>query len=1123
MSEHEFELDDPRLTGYVMGELSADEQQRLEQWLASSSEGRQRVDELRTLAEQVFSALQTESRSLQLNEPDSGIHDAVEQALAVTPDPRLVKQPAERHPAERHRRLRGSGVLALIATTAALGLLWAVSISRHPELPDSGRQLALRRAYGRSPSAEGRSAAAADGLLLAARGTLPSAFYLRDDIQFQDFDAAFALPGQMNGLGTTGAEGESRFDAPESTTWGVAPGQPLKERQVRGRELAPGASGSKESELERRLVEDLRSQEVQALQRSAELSGSIPTVNGFNRSDSLSDLADPAPAAVVVSGAVPAPTAQPFFKLGGVTEGPQPTGKRPSASGAAPTDLLTRFGEPTNPPAAGQSAAGGTNSRFYHEATAQTTPQTVDIYTSSTPLTTIAPLAGGGITTPLPSVPAQRYLGFTGLQSDRLRERQLLSADQQGNGQATVYSTPLLNKDPAVFGDAKVSDLAALQNDRGAPNTTTDPTHSPLEEQLRLKSLTITSYPDPDEAYRLAGQNPAAGTPLVLEVRPQIEGKRGEQLLQLSRRLTRGGNRADRFSFDSLSASLGTESYAPIVENEFLSPTDQPYSTFGIDVDTGSYTNIRRFLHQNRMPPRDAVRLEELINAFDYDLTPPNEEHPVAITLESARCPWQHEHRLVRIGLKARTIDTSDRPPTSLVFLVDVSGSMKDGNKLPLVQAALRLLIQEMEESDQIAIVTYANDARIALPSTNGTERDEILARIDSLRASGSTNGTGGLNLAYDVASANAIPEGANRILLCTDGDFNVGVSDDSGVFELIEDHRKSNVFLSVLGFGSGNLKDSKLEGLANRGNGHYHYIDQLAEANRVLVEQLTGTLYTIAKDVKLQVEFNPNRVASHRLLGYENRALAAKDFNNDRVDAGDMGAGHTVTALYELAVKGDGPQPESGVDAPRYQSFPKSPGEQALPPDPEGERTRHRDELLFVKLRYKQPDSNESVKLEVPLAAAESAQAPSGDFAWAAAVASFGMVLRDSQFKGNGTWETVLDQARQALEQNSNDRRIEFVDLVLRARGLWRKSHGQAPARPKQFTSLEARKKAECEGKYLELLDKFTRPDDLDAFGAFHEFGYRHGENFLGKDGTPDGYWVYVFPDWYVWQQKAD
>ncbi len=466
----------------------------------------------------------------------------------------------------------------------------------------------------------------------------------------------------------------------------------------------------------------------------------------------------------------------------------------------------------------------------------------------------------------------------------------------------------------------------------------------------------------------------------------------------------------------------GNESYEPIFENDFIVPQgEQALSTFSIDVDTASYSNMRRFLEHGQRPPADAVRIEELVNYFHYDYAPPKNGDPFAVHTEVAACPWNPQHRLVRFGLKGREITKEQRPLSNLVFLVDVSGSMSAQNKLPLVQKALTMLTNEMNENDRISIVTYAGNAGVKLPSTSGEHRSDILSAVNNLTAGGSTNGEAGINLAYTEAIRNYIEDGSNRVILCTDGDFNVGVSGDGELVNIIQDKAKqSRVFLSIFGFGMGNYKDSKLEKLADKGNGHYAYIDNEREAKKVFVEELTGTLYTIAKDVKIQVEFNPAHVGAYRLIGYENRVLAAQDFNNDAKDAGEIGAGHTVTALYEVIPVDKMPAVAEGVDRLKYQ--PAKPAKDVKPSP----------ELLTLKLRFKQPDEDVSVKREFPVKdPGQKAAQPSGELEWQAAVAAFGMVLRNSQHKGQADLRLVRELALGSRGKDPSGRRKEFIDLV--------------------------------------------------------------------------------------------
>ncbi|MHC4947846.1 MAG: vWA domain-containing protein [Planctomycetota bacterium] len=448
------------------------------------------------------------------------------------------------------------------------------------------------------------------------------------------------------------------------------------------------------------------------------------------------------------------------------------------------------------------------------------------------------------------------------------------------------------------------------------------------------------------------------------------------------------------------------EQYERIVDNPFTRPQAEALSTFAVDVDTASFTNVRRAIEAGHLPPPDAVRLEELLNWFRYDDPRPDDAGaaPFAVNVEVGPAPWTPGHRLVRIGLRGRAVDADMRPATNLVFLVDVSGSMKDADKLPLVQRSLRMLVDRLTPDDRIAIVTYAGQAGVALPSTYVFERETILDAIDRLRADGSTNGGAGLDLAYDIAAEHFIEGGVNRVLLCTDGDFNVGLSSDSEVVRLVEARRAGGVFLSVFGFGTGNLQDAKMEKLSGAGNGTYAYVDAPREAKRLFVDELAGTLVTIAKDVKVQVEFNPAVVGAYRLIGYENRVLAARDFRDDRADAGEIGAGHSVTCLYEImppALADAAGLP--AVDPLKYQARANEPADAS-------------DELLTLELRYKQPDGETSTGFEhVVRDEGHDLEATSDDFRFAAAVAMYGMVLRDSPHKGASTLDAALALARSA------------------------------------------------------------------------------------------------------------
>ncbi len=495
----------------------------------------------------------------------------------------------------------------------------------------------------------------------------------------------------------------------------------------------------------------------------------------------------------------------------------------------------------------------------------------------------------------------------------------------------------------------------------------------------------------------------------------------------------------------SQGVDFNTEEYAYIDENGFKNVRSDPLSTFSVDVDTASYANIRRFLRNGEPIPADAVRIEEMLNYFDYDYPEPSGEDPFSVTVEYADCPWNADHRLLMIGLKAQEIDFHERPASNFVFLLDVSGSMYSGNKLPLVQKAFTMLAENLNENDCISIVTYAGYESVVLDGASGSETAKITAAIDDLEAEGSTAGAAGIRKAYELAEKHFIPGGNNRVILATDGDLNVGISSEGELIRLIQEKKKSGVHLSVLGVGSGNLKDNKMEALADNGDGNYSYIDSILEAKKVLVDEMGGTLVTVAKDVKIQVEFNPNYVGGYRLVGYENRMLNNEDFDDDTVDAGEIGAGHTVTALYEII-------PAGGEDVPeekefRYQGNAAQGNGSAADEDTDagdgagiGSETDgnggsaaspDETELLTVSLRYKQPSGDISKLLEYPVKAAVYQETLSENLSFAAAVAEFGMVLRDSGYKGTSTYDSVLALAEPCVHRDSDDYRKEFLSLV--------------------------------------------------------------------------------------------
>jgi len=469
-----------------------------------------------------------------------------------------------------------------------------------------------------------------------------------------------------------------------------------------------------------------------------------------------------------------------------------------------------------------------------------------------------------------------------------------------------------------------------------------------------------------------------------------------------------------------------TESYKGITENGFINPVNTPLSTFAVDVDAASYSNLRRFINNGSMPPKDAVRIEEMINYFTYDLAAPVNGAPVAIHTELSSAPWNPQHRLLRIGLKAKTIKTEKLPPANFVFLIDVSGSMSDYNKLPLIKSAMKLLVDQLREKDQVSIVTYAGNAGLELPVTPGNEHIKIKEAIDALGAGGSTAGGAGIKLAYQIARKHFITGGNNRIIMATDGDFNVGASSDGDMEQLIARESKTGVSLSVLGFGMGNIKDSKMETLADKGHGNYAYIDNISEARKSIVTEFGATLFTVAKDVKLQVEFNPSKVQAYRLLGYENRLLEKEDFNNDHKMGGDMGVGHTVTALYEIIPTGMADIFLGGVDPLKYQKVTQKPV------------LNSSGELVTIKFRYKQPQGHTSKMEQVavndqPLLFSKT----SNDFRFASAVAELGMLLRESEFKQRSDYNSLILRAKSAKGADEEGYRTEFISLAQSAKLL--------------------------------------------------------------------------------------
>ncbi len=523
--------------------------------------------------------------------------------------------------------------------------------------------------------------------------------------------------------------------------------------------------------------------------------------------------------------------------------------------------------------------------------------------------------------------------------------------------------------------------------------------------------------------YQSNSNNALAGKVAGVQVRTQTTAKPGAG----TKVRLRGEN---RLGFANDDENPDREGYDYILENAFLKVKDNPLSTFSIDVDAASYSNMRRFLTQGQLPPAGAVRIEEMINYFKYDYPQPKNKDPFSVNTEISSCPWNPAHRLALVGLQGKIIQTENLPSSNIVFLIDVSGSMSDQNKLPLLKQSLKLLVDQLRENDKVSLVVYAGSAGLVLPATNGMQKNKIKEAIDQLESGGSTAGGAGIQLAYKTAAANYIKGGNNRVILCTDGDFNVGVSSDASLESMIEKERETGVFLTVLGFGMGNYQDAKMQKLADKGNGNHAYIDQLSEAKKVLVSEFGGTLFTIAKDVKLQIEFNPAIVQGYRLIGYENRMLNKEDFNDDKKDAGDLGSGHTVTALYEIIPVGVQSDFLKKTDTLKYQV-----------PEKFSNSTFGR-EMMTLKMRYKQPDDSTSKLMEVAVMDQQTAlQFTSANFRFAAAVAGFGMLLRNSSFKQQASYKEVMSMAGNAIGTDKEGYRKEFLQLVQSANTIVKKA----------------------------------------------------------------------------------
>jgi Ca-activated chloride channel family protein len=602
--------------------------------------------------------------------------------------------------------------------------------------------------------------------------------------------------------------------------------------------------------------------------------------------------------------------------------------------------------------------------------------------------------------------------------------REILPGQSGGTGASKLQTSQSGNAGEKKYNVVSPPPLRDVEMARKLPAITTTPL---AESERKLAERTSGSPATNMSLYDLAPSVESARRDAALGTIAASDAKQGSPLPVELRH-----NVPDAFRSLNLESRVG-DRFEPIVESPFVVAEQSPLSTFSIDVDTASYSKVRQYLMQsNRVPDPNMVRIEELINYFEYEYAGPTDDKPFAAHMAIDRCPWNTGHRLVRIGLQAKHVDKNQRANANIVFLLDVSGSMDAPNKLPLVKRSLSLLASQLGENDRVAIVVYAGAAGCVLPSTSGANKQVILTALDHLNAGGSTNGGQGIQLAYSIARENFIPGGVNRVILCTDGDFNVGVTGDDALVEMMQANAKSNVFLTCLGFGIGNYNDAMMEKISNKGNGVYGMIDNEIEARRMMVEQLAGTLVTVAKDVKIQVDFNPAHVASYRLIGYEDRKLANRDFDDDRKDAGEIGAGHRVTALYEVVPVGAlaDDHPSEG-DVSKYQPAPKKGESRSETPDNPADT-----ELLTLKIRYKQPEGSESTKQEFILKANQEPALADLDLQWAESVAEFGLLLRGSRLAKQASWSSMLERATLATKGDAY--RLECLEMMKRAHQLF-------------------------------------------------------------------------------------
>mgnify|MGYP006272578369 CR=1 FL=1 len=1026
-----FDLNDPRLTAYALGELPESERLAVEQWLEESAGAQAALLEIQETINLVKDELAAEPAPALTTSQRQAIEAQLATAPAVSPV--ATSQPVTVATVRTEERA------SLSWRWLSLGLTTAALVGIALVLPRDERRQNLERKLARNDGEVGTAEVAMSDQKTRALGDAAAAVPVDESKPFDELVVDYNKAYQARDFVTSAAIAKRAKQ--------IDPENPVSvEMELKARFAARNESNKALRETNETLTWSTLDDVESALAKtSIDNSSPVPEHDrriankpsyAGRRTDGGIDAQQQTPSAGLVAGAG-APTSAAKSEL---TKDKQVASLATAASSepsrhkmkieAATNASPTRFSSTTNP--ADRGSLGGEGAPAPQASLAKGAVNRTASREGNAPNDRLQ----AGVDKPFAAgpMPGKRMEGEAKSKSDQSREyasKNGEKAPQSSDGAQKASGAPAGSK-PASAATRKT--VLFADESRNRTTATAKAPGTPKTEAEVAKLM------------QARGAVPAAGQPEAKDASASraLAGRdalalRDSDRKKLEEKLPRGID-AYNLQKESRDQAPNAEAYEPITENEFLVPQESPLSTFSIDVDSASYANMRRFLTGGQLPPPNAIRIEELVNYFSYQYAQPADGQPFSVLADAAPCPWSKDNYIARIGLKARDIDKSKRPPTNLVFLIDVSGSMATTNKLPLVKRGMSLLVEEMTEIDRISIVTYAGDAGLKLEPTTGNEQARIMNVIDGLNAGGSTNGAAGINLAYEQALRNFNKDAANRVILCTDGDFNVGVSNDDELVKLIQAQAKTGVYLSIFGFGMGNLKDSKLEKLADKGNGHYGYIDDLNEARKVFNEELVGTLYTVAKDVKLQVEFNPLTVGAYRLIGYENRTLAAQDFNDDTKDAGEIGAGHTVTALYEIVPVGKWPKP-SGVDPLKYAAADKAADRKLAEAKDAAKKVPAdvADDLFTVKLRYKLPDAETSVKTIDYVVDDITGKkiTPSSDLMWAASVANFGMQLRHSKHAGNWTLDAIAETAGALVEGDRTGRRTEFVELVKKASEL--------------------------------------------------------------------------------------